>query len=49
MMDRPGKRRRIDLLVPVLTADQLHSAEMHRGARQLPFPGPNGEIMVSSG
>ena len=49
MMDRPGERRRVDLLVPVLTRDQLHSAEVHRGARQLPFPGPNGETTVWSG
>ena len=49
MMDRPGARRRIDLLVPVLTRDQLHSAEVHRGVRRLPVPGPNGEITVWSG
>jgi hypothetical protein len=49
MMDQPGERRRIDLLVPVLTRDQLHSAELHRGSRRLASPGPNGEIAIWAG
>jgi hypothetical protein len=43
MRDRPGATRTVDLLVPVLGHDQLHTHEIHNGANRAIAVGPTAE------
>jgi len=46
LLDAPGYTREVNLLLPVLTVDQLHGHVIHQGARRAGFNGPNGEMAI---
>lgn len=46
LVDQPGRRRPVNMLIPLLRTDSVHGSDIHLAARRAGFRGPNGEIAI---